>query len=153
MLVWGGITAHHRTQLEVINGNLTGIQSRDEVLHPHVLPFLQVHGRHIILQQDNTRHHVTRVVTDFITQQDIPTLSWPAVSPDLSSIEHVWDEMERRCLTMHRLQNQPATLARLRQALVQIWNDISQAFFNHLVSSMRCRCQVCVNTNGGHTRY
>jgi transposase len=23
-------------------------------------------------------------------------LPWPAVSPDLSPIEHIWDEMERR---------------------------------------------------------
>ena len=62
----GGITAHHRTQLEVINGNLTGIQYRYEVLYPHVLPFLQVHGCHITLQQDNAQPHIARVVTDFI---------------------------------------------------------------------------------------
>ena len=43
MMVWGGITAQHRTKLEVINGNLTGIRYRDEVFCPHVLPFLHVH--------------------------------------------------------------------------------------------------------------
>jgi len=57
------------------------------------------------------------VVTDFIAQQNILTLLWPAVLPDLSPKEHVWDEMERR---LHSLQNQPAMLAQQRQALVQI---------------------------------
>ena len=93
-MVWGCITVHHKTQLEVINGNLTGIRYHYEVLSLHVLPFLQVHRRHIILQQDNTRPHVARVVTDFIAQQNIPTLPWPAFSPDLSPMEHVCDEME-----------------------------------------------------------
>ena len=106
-----------------------------------VLPFLQVHGRHITLQQDNACPHVPHVVTDFIAKQNIATLPWSAVSPDLSPIEHVWDEMERR---LRSLQNQLAMLAQLQQALVQILNGIPQAFFNHLVSSMRHRCQaVC----------
>ena len=73
------------------------------------------------LQWDNTRPHEAGVVTDLITQQNIPTLPRTAVSPDLSLIKHVWDEMERR---LRRLQNQPVTLAQLWQALVQIRNDI-----------------------------
>ena len=39
--------------------------------------------------------HIARLVTDLIAQQNIPTLLWPAVSPYLSPIEHVWDDMER----------------------------------------------------------
>ena len=73
-MVWRGITAHHRTQVEVIDGILTGIWYHDEVLHDHVLLFLQVHGRHIKLQQDNMHPQVARVVTDFIAKQNIATL-------------------------------------------------------------------------------
>ena len=93
-MIWGGITTRHRTQLEVINGNLTGIRYH-EVLRPHVLPFLQVHGHHITLRQDNAPPHVAQVVTDLISQQNIPTLPWPTVLSDLSLIEQVWDEMEQ----------------------------------------------------------
>ena len=71
------------------------------------------------------RPHVARVVTDFLTQQNINVLPWPAVSPDLSPIEHAWDEMERR---LRQLPNQPVTLAELSCALVRIWNGIPQAF-------------------------
>jgi hypothetical protein len=39
------------------------------------------------------------------------------------------------------------------QALIRIWNNIPQTFFNNLVRSMRRRCQACVNANGGHTHY
>ena len=44
-------------------------------------------------------------------------LPWPAVSPDLSPIEHAWNEMERR---LRQLANQPVTLAELSRALVRI---------------------------------
>lgn len=60
--------------------------------------------RQMTFQQDNARPHVARVVKDFMTQQKVDVLHWPAVSPDLSPIEHVWDEMKRR---LRRLPNQP----------------------------------------------
>ena len=96
------------------------------------------------------RPHVARVVTDFLTQQNVNVLPWPAVSPDLSPIEHAWDEMERR---LRQLPNQPVTLAELSRALVRIWYGIPQAFFTSLVGSMRRRCNACITANGGHTRY
>ena len=67
-------------------GNLTAIRYRDEIIRPHVLPFLQGQRGAVMLQQDNARPHVARVVTDFLGQQNVNTLPWPAVSPDLSPI-------------------------------------------------------------------
>ena len=149
-MVWGGITSHGRTQLVTVNGNLTGLRYRDEIIRPHVQAFIQGQGRNVTFQQDNARPHVARVVTDFLRQHNIPVLPWPAVSPDLSPIEHAWDEMGRR---LRQAPNQPLTLAALGQILVGIWNNIPQAFFTRLVSSMRRRCLACINANGGHTRY
>ena len=149
-MVWGGNTSQGRTQLVIVNGNLTGLRYRDEIIRPHVQAFIQGHGRDITLQHDNARPHVARVVTDFLRQHNIPVLPWPAVSPDMSPIEHVWDEMGRR---LRQGPNQPLTLADLGKMLIQTWNNILQAFFNRLVSSMRHRCQACINANGGHTRY
>ena len=77
--------------LKVVDGTLTGIKYRDEIIRPHVLPFVQQHNA--TLQQDNARPHVVLVVTDFLIQNNVNVLPWPAMSPDLSPIEHVWDEM------------------------------------------------------------
>ena len=49
--------------------------------------------------------------------------------------------MERR---LRHLPNQQMTLVEMGLALIRIWNDILQAFFNNLVRSMRRRCQACM---------
>jgi hypothetical protein len=95
-MVWGGITAHSRTPLVILAGNLTGMRYRDEIVQPYVIPFIQAQANNVTFQQDNARPHVARVVRAYLTQQNVDLLPWPAVSPDLSPIEHVWDEMERR---------------------------------------------------------
>ena len=77
-------------------------------------------------------------------------MAWPSMSPDLSPIEHVWDEMDRR---LKQRPNQPVTLQGLVEALQEVWQEILQAFHANLVASMRRRCQECVNARGGHTHY
>jgi hypothetical protein len=34
-MVWGGITAHGRTPLVVVDGHLTGMRYRDEIAQPY----------------------------------------------------------------------------------------------------------------------
>ena len=113
----GGITAHGRTPLVVVAGNLTRIRYQDEIAQPYVIPFIQAQAN-VTFQQDNARPHVARVVRDYLTQLNVDVLPWPAVSPDLSPIEHVWDEMGRRYAII--LPNQPVTLAEMGPALIRI---------------------------------
>ncbi|GFW12453.1 uncharacterized protein TNCV_817061 [Trichonephila clavipes] len=47
-------------------------------------------------KQDNARPHVSKSVRDFCSAQHMELLPWPAYSPDMSSIEHVWDLVGRR---------------------------------------------------------
>ena len=93
---------------------------------------------------------VARVCQDFLNQNHICVLPWPALSLDLSPIEHLWDELGR-CVC-HR-QNLPETLQELFDALVHEWNNIPQAFIQRLIGSMHRRCEAAVAARGGHTRY
>ena len=39
VMVWGGVSQQHRTEL-VIAGNLNAVRYREDMLLPHVVPFL-----------------------------------------------------------------------------------------------------------------
>ena len=78
-----------------VDGRLTGVRYRDEILKCHVVPFIQRHGG--ILQQDNALPHVARVCNDFSRRHNINVLPWPALSADMT-IEHLLDVLGRRCI-------------------------------------------------------
>ena len=150
VMVWGGITSQHRTICVIVDGNITGVRYRDEIIQPIVIPFLRQHGPGITFQHDNARPHTARVVGHVLNENNVDVLPWPACSPDLSPIEHVWDEMERR---LRHLPQQPTNLQQLGRCLIQVWNDIPQDFHARVIGSMRRRCTAVINAQGGHTRY
>ncbi|KAK3104731.1 hypothetical protein FSP39_008898 [Pinctada imbricata] len=114
VMVWGGISFRHRTSLIVIDGTLTAQRYINEVLRPAVVPFFAAHRDVTQFQQDNARPHSARLTAAFLRQQRIDTLPWPAFSPDLSPIEHLWDQLGKAVRQRHP---QPQTLRQLEAAL------------------------------------
>ena len=82
--------------------------------------------------------------------ENVQVLPWPAYSPDMSPIEHVWDALYRR--VQHRVPVL-ANIQQLRTAIEKEWNNIPQTTINSLINSMRRRYVVLHEANGGHTRY
>jgi hypothetical protein len=119
-MVWAGICHDGRTQLKIVQGTLNTVKYRDHILDPIVLPFLQQRNFDHVFQHDNARCQVARVCQDFLNHNHIRVLPWPALSPYMSPIEHLLDELDRR---VHR-QNPPKTLQGLHDALVREWNNI-----------------------------
>ena len=147
-LVWGGIAHGIKSQLIIVAGNMTAVRYRDEILRPVAVPLVQ--QRNLILQQDNARPHVAQVCQDFLANNNIAPLAWPPYSPDLTPIEHMWDELDRR---VRKRRNPPATLAQLRNALIDEWNNIPMRTVNALVNSIQRRIRAATAARGGHTRY
>ncbi|GFY18366.1 transposable element Tcb2 transposase [Trichonephila clavipes] len=58
-------------------------------------------------------------------------MEWPASSPDMNTIEHVWDALGRRVPGQP-----PQTLQELERALLEEWDRIPQLMINSLMDSM-----------------
>ena len=127
VLIWAGSCQDDHTQLKIVQGTLNAIKYRDDNLDPIVLPFLYQRNFDNVCQRDHARCHVARVCQDFLNQNHIRVLPSSALSPDLSPIEHLWDELGRR--VRHR-QHPPETLQELRDALVNEWNNIQKPIAN-----------------------
>lgn len=153
VMVWAGFSHRHKTDLvflEYGGGRGRGFTAQryvDQVLQPVVLPFLNVHPG-TVLQQDNARPHAARLTQNFLTANNVQTLPWPALSPDMNPIEHVWDYLKRRI----RTQN-VHTVNQLRDAIAREWDQLPARFLTRLVTSMRRRCTELIRVNGGHTHY
>uniref|UniRef100_A0A674EK36 Transposase Tc1-like domain-containing protein n=1 Tax=Salmo trutta TaxID=8032 RepID=A0A674EK36_SALTR len=151
VMVWGGISLGGRTALHVLaRGSLTAIRYRDEILRPLVRPYAGAVGPGFLLMQDNARPHVAGVCQQFLQEEGIDAMDWPARSPDLNPIEHIWDIMSR---SIHQRHVAPQTVQELADALVQVWEEILQETIRHLISSMPRRCREVIQARGGHTHY
>ncbi|GFU73131.1 transposable element Tcb1 transposase [Trichonephila clavipes] len=96
--VWRHPACDSRSPLIVMRGTLTGQRYFDDILRPHVGPFLNgVPGS--IFQQDNARPHTARIAQ--VLLRHFQTLPWPARSPDLSPVNHVWDQLKRQMPSCH----------------------------------------------------
>ncbi len=137
-----------QTQVHFIDDILNAQRYLDEILRPIVVPF--IHNHHLMLQHDNARPHVARICTQFLEAENIPVLAWPAYSPDISPIEHVWDALDRR---IRQRVPVPANIQQLRTAIEEEWTNITQATINNLINSMRRRCDALREANSGHTGY
>lgn len=151
VMVWGGIRHNGKTDLVILGGNLTAQRYRDEVLAPVVVPYVNAQNGNVVFQHDNARPHVARLTQQYLRANQINVMNpWPAKSPDLSPIEHVWDELDRR---VRRRPVQPQTLRQLGNALVQEWRNIPMNIIRRYLRSMNRRCRAVIGAAGGHTRY
>jgi hypothetical protein len=75
---------------------------------------------------------------------------WPAQSPDLNPIEHVWSELARK---LRRRKNLIHNTEDLRLELLLAWENIDVEFTAKLIESMPRRCQAVIDSKGHVKKY
>jgi transposase len=117
-MVWGCISHDCKLDLVTIKGNLTVDQYIRDVLQPVVVPHFENHplATRPVYMDDNARPHRSRAA--YLHSEAVTSVTWPAMNPDLNTIEHIWDMLGRRI----RARDPPMQIIRqLEAALHREW--------------------------------
>ncbi|GFW71870.1 transposable element Tcb1 transposase [Trichonephila clavipes] len=129
---------------------MTGDIYWDVILEQHVRLFRGPMGAEFLFMDNNARPHCANIVDECLQSEDITCMDWPAYSPDLNPIEHVWNMLGRR-IAAHQ---PPLTcLLELRRALLDERCNIPQDQIDNLILSMPRHCKVCIASSGRYTPY
>jgi hypothetical protein len=146
-----------------IEGTLTGPKYRD-IMEQHMLPTARDRmAPGWKFQQDGDPKHTCKLMMGNVRKlpggrklrlpgwfslNGVQLLKWPAYSPDLNPIEHLWEEVKRK-LRGRRFKTQDE----LWTAVQQAWNTIPLSKVIKLVDSMPDRIRAVILARGGPTKY
>ena len=83
------LACNHKTQIVLLDFvqqcscSTTAQYYIGQVLQQIVLPFIAVH-QGTVLQHNNARPHAARLTQNFLATNDVKTLPWPGLPPNLS---------------------------------------------------------------------
>ena len=120
------------------------------ILERHAIPSgRRIFGKNFIFHQDNDPKRTSKLCKNYIQSKEeqcvLKIMEWPAQSPDLSRIELVWDELDRRVRACC-----PGSAKQLFQILKNEWAKLPAAYFQKLLKRIPRICAAVLKANGGY---
>lgn len=145
VMVWGAIGLDYKSPLIVVDGSIDTEKYKSVLESSEMIPSLQEEKGLLgfVFQQDGATCHTSKNMKLWLAQRLRLLNFWPANSPDLNPIEHLWGVLKRTVAASN-----PKTLEELKNVLQEVWNAIDQGMINRLVTSFRHRL-ILVARNGG----
>ena len=108
-MIWAAIHDSQRVSLAEIKGTLDSDRYQ-ALLGANLVPYPLSQDTEIIFQQDNAPPHARHSTKIWMAQQQIQTVSWPALSADLNPIENLWSLLVRRIYEGNKVYPNKGTL-------------------------------------------
>src|SRR5277367_710223 len=152
LMVWGCMGWNGVGVLTEVQG-IMDAQQYCEILNEGVVESfekLEMAKGKRIFQQDNDPKHISNKATKWFEDNNIDVMVWPAQSPDINPIEHLWVHLKK---TLKRYPTPPKGVHELWERVVEEWNQIPPEVCQNLIESMPRRIQAVISAKGGHTKY
>ncbi|KAG2202608.1 hypothetical protein INT46_006171 [Mucor plumbeus] len=104
-------------------------------------------------QQDNARPHTSGATKRWFRHHGYSldtVLDWPAQSPDLNPIEHVWHQLKLR---LNKYPTRATTISELEEGIEREWYKFTKENCLKYIDSMPRRINAVIRSRGGPTRY
>ncbi|GFT10263.1 transposable element Tcb2 transposase [Trichonephila clavipes] len=142
-MVWGAIAYDSWSTLIKMRGTLTGQRYVDDILRPHVGPFLNgLPGA--IFQQDNARPRTARFCLRFPTSFSDSSMVHPL--PRFLPCSARGDQLKWQMPSCHPVHDSEL-------AVQDLWAHLPQDNIRCLINSIPDRVPACIAAGGGPTLY
>ena len=151
-MVWGCMGWNGVGKLTEVEGKMDAVQYC-EILEDGVVESfekLEVEEEERIFQQDNDPKHTSKKATQWFEDNNIQFLPWPAQSPDLNPIEHLWVHLKKK---LREYPTSPKGAHELWERVAEEWNAITPETCQRLIESMPRRVHAVIKAKEEHTKY
>jgi transposase len=152
IMIWGCMTWEGVGYCCKIDGNMDA-DLYVQILEEDLLATTEYYGLNAedyIFQQDNDPKHTSKKAKKWFQDNGIEVLKWPAQSPDLNPIEHLWDYLKKKLL---EYEHPPKGMLELWERIEKEWNAIPASVCQNLIASMPRRMEAVIKAKGGNTKY
>lgn len=151
IMVWGCITYYGVGTLCLVKGNINA-EKYISILENHLWPVISQHfsNKTYRFQDDNAPVHRAHITRDYKLENNIPTIVWPAQSPDINIIENLWLRIKR---TLQNRQQNITTPEELFAVVSDIWTSFDQNYVRTLYDSIPRRLLAVIKSKGHLTKY
>lgn len=152
VMIWGCMTYNGGGSVIQIKGIMDQHLYR-KILADELVPTvdeMEYTADEVIFQHDNDPKHKAKSVQEWLGGQEFSTMWWPAQSPDLNPIEHLWSMIK---IGLNKYEAPPRGIIELYSRVEEVYLGIPKEFFNNLYESMPRRMQAVIKARGRWTKY
>ena len=135
LMMWGCFLWEGVGYATKIDGRMDG-ELYVSILEDEVQQSIEYYGKEVedvIFQQDNDPKHTCSKAKQWFQDNNLQVLQWPAQSPDLNPIEHLWEHLKKR---LGDYERPPGGILELWDRVQVEWERIPVEVCQNLIESM-----------------